>query len=34
MEKLVAESDAKFKSGNIKDAIELKKKAINQMRKN
>ena len=30
MEKLVAESDAKFKSGNIKDAIELKKKALNQ----
>ena len=30
MEKLVAESDAKFKSRNIKDAIELKKKAINQ----
>ena len=30
MEKLVAESDAKLKSGNIKDAIELKKKALNQ----
>ena len=30
MEKLAAESDAKFKSGNIKDAIELKKKALNQ----
>ena len=30
MEKLNAESDAKFKSGNIEDAIELKKKAFNQ----
>ena len=33
MEKLNAESDAKFKSGNIEDAIELKKKAFNQGKK-
>ena len=30
MEKLNAESVAKFKSGNIEDAIELKKKALNK----
>ena len=30
MEKLVAESNAKIKSGNIKDANELMKKAQNQ----
>ena len=30
MEKLAAESNAKFKSGNIKDANELMKKAVNQ----
>ena len=30
MEKLVAESNAKFKSGNIKDANELMKKVQNQ----